>query len=124
MIVFAAEETWNPTISSREEIGRMVDGYYETDTHYLDDHGNLIKTNTLSVLHETLEETERDLPNRVSFYLYTRKNPKEPQQLFVDDVQALNNSYFDMNKETKIVAHGWRIDHNNQFFTPIQEGLY
>ncbi|XP_078038270.1 uncharacterized protein LOC144470691 [Augochlora pura] len=56
---------------------------------------------------ESLEHTQRDLDNRVFFFLYTKDNPIEGQRLYVDDDDALQKSNFNFSKPTKFVTHGW-----------------
>jgi hypothetical protein len=42
------------------------------------------------------------------FYLCTnRSNPDSAQELFVDDLAALQNSNFDYNAPVKVVVHGF-----------------
>lgn len=83
-----------------------------------DEYGNLVKRD----LTETVEQTEEDLPNRVFFYLYTRNNSDNPEQLFIDDVETLNNSNFDTEKETKIVTHGWRGSYTDRSCQLVLQG--
>jgi len=41
------------------------------------------------------------------FYLYTRKNPKEPQIVKIDDIESLKASNFNPAHETRMAIHGW-----------------
>lgn len=95
----------------------------ENELQIADDSSNLVKRD-LRISFETLGQTQKDLPNRVFFYLYTRKNPKVPQKLIIDDVQTLKKSNFDIHKETKIVTHGW----TNSYLSPscqlILQGMH
>ncbi|EZA54813.1 Pancreatic triacylglycerol lipase [Ooceraea biroi] len=45
---------------------------------------------------------------KTSFYLYTRDNPEDKQQLFIDDLDSIKNSYFNPNNPTRFVTHGWK----------------
>ncbi|XP_076288999.1 phospholipase A1-like [Lasioglossum baleicum] len=56
---------------------------------------------------ESLSETQKDLANRVYFYLFTKDNPNDGQRLYLDDVATLQNSNFNFSKPTKIVTHGF-----------------
>nr|XP_033322500.1 phospholipase A1 VesT1.02-like [Megalopta genalis] len=56
---------------------------------------------------ESLEHTQRDLDNRVFFFLYTKDNPIEGQRLYVGDDDALQKSNFNFSRPTKFVTHGW-----------------
>lgn len=99
--------------------------YWYVGTH-LDVNNSTIRANTIKLSNETTEETEKQLPNRELFYFYTKNNLEEPQQLFIDDVVTLNNSNVDMQRQTKFVTHGWRIDRTyffeNYEFTPSHIG--
>lgn len=47
------------------------------------------------------------------FYLYTRKNPANGQELCVGDVRRLRRSHFDPNRRTIFLVNGWL---DNRFF--------
>lgn len=49
-----------------------------------------------------------NLRKGVLFYLYTRTNPKDPQQLFLNDTEGLMRSNFQGSKPTKFMTHGWK----------------
>ena len=63
---------------------------------------------------ETLPQTQKDLPNRVFFYLYTRDNPTDGQRLNVNDTDTLQNSNFNVSKYTLIFAHGYNAYYTDQ----------
>ncbi|KMQ93906.1 pancreatic triacylglycerol lipase [Lasius niger] len=71
-----------------------------------DDHEHLVQL-TLDDDVESLEETQRDIGNRVFFFLYTKNNPTVPNTLYVNDKNALKNSSFDPTKPTRFIIHGW-----------------
>ncbi|XP_033322501.2 pancreatic triacylglycerol lipase [Megalopta genalis] len=56
---------------------------------------------------ETWEEKKKDLRKQISFYLYTKANPTDGQQLYVGDVDALKGSNFNFSRPTKFLTHGW-----------------
>ncbi|XP_015584844.1 pancreatic triacylglycerol lipase [Cephus cinctus] len=56
---------------------------------------------------ESIRETQKDLANKVKFYLHTLKNPKNTQQLWLNDPKTLSQSNFNPSKPTRIVTHGW-----------------
>ncbi|XP_017765759.1 PREDICTED: pancreatic triacylglycerol lipase-like [Eufriesea mexicana] len=105
-----ARNALNPSI---ENVLEIEDDIQAWDRDLSDDNDNLVKRDLSSILPEKLEQTEKDLPNRVFFYLYTRNSTNEPQKLFIDDVETLKKSHFNVNKETKIVTHGWRNDYTS-----------
>ncbi|XP_053985508.1 pancreatic triacylglycerol lipase-like [Hylaeus volcanicus] len=72
-----------------------------------DDNENLITMDLELNDPESVERTKEDLENRVFFYLYTRENPKDFEQLKVDDIDMLKRSKFDASKPTKFITHGW-----------------
>lgn len=43
----------------------------------------------------------------MQFWLFTQKNPQFPQLIHYRDTTSLVQSNFDVNKETRIVIHGW-----------------
>ncbi|XP_043284724.1 pancreatic triacylglycerol lipase-like [Venturia canescens] len=60
---------------------------------------------------ETLEYTDGQIENgdedHVLFYLYTKKNPLNPQMLAINSLQCLRNSNFEGGKSTVFITHGW-----------------
>ncbi|KAF6210634.1 hypothetical protein GE061_013741 [Apolygus lucorum] len=54
----------------------------------------------------------------VFFYLYTRDNIYEPQQLYVNNKTAFENSYFDPRKKTVVIIHGYDVDYKG---TSVQD---
>ena len=77
-----------------------------SDLYVIDTSGNLVKldlTNTSDEANLTMNE----LPNYVSFALYTRATNDTPEELIIGDVDNLTNSHFDADKPTKFVTHGW-----------------
>jgi len=71
---------------------------------------------------EKLDETKKDIANRVFFFLYTKKNPVEPRQLYLNDDAALSNSDFDPSKPTRFVTHGWMNSRKSAACTLIRDG--
>ncbi|XP_078032903.1 pancreatic triacylglycerol lipase-like [Augochlora pura] len=70
---------------------------------------------------EAVEETRKDLHNRVFFYLYTKANPTKSQKLLINDVNALKRSHFDPKKPTKLVTHGWVNSEGSDAFRLIRD---
>ncbi|XP_043258013.1 pancreatic triacylglycerol lipase-like [Colletes gigas] len=70
---------------------------------------------------ETLAETKKQLPKYVTFYLYTRSNPTNPQTLHVDDVNTLRSSFFDSRRPTVIVTHGWVSSYTSLACTTVRD---
>jgi len=94
------------------------------NAYVYDDHGNLVRlTYEDDEESEDLDETKKDLANRVIFLLYTKDNPVKPQQLYVDDDAALKNSSFDPKKPTRFITHGWMNSENNAACILIREGM-
>ncbi|XP_076289802.1 pancreatic triacylglycerol lipase-like [Lasioglossum baleicum] len=56
---------------------------------------------------ESEEQTRKDLHNRVFFYLYTKANPTNHQQLHLNDLNSLRRSNFNAKRPTKFITHGW-----------------
>lgn len=63
----------------------------------------------------------------IKFYLYTRRNRKDRQHIYVDDSleqSSLFDSYFNPNHPTKIIIHGYNSD---MFLSPLiqmKEGMF
>lgn len=43
----------------------------------------------------------------VQFWLFTRRNPQDGQLLKFQDQRSLSQSFFNKNRPTRIVIHGW-----------------
>ena len=67
------------------------------------------------------ESTERKFrPERdVSFALYTKKNPRNPQYIKLNDKPSLDISNFDPSEPTRFVVHGWFSSEESGFNTRI-----
>ncbi|XP_029174266.1 phospholipase A1-like [Nylanderia fulva] len=78
----------------------------ETTLYVYDDNENLVEL-TLDDEVETLGETQMDIEDRVSFYLYTKNDHFLGKRLYVNDQDTLKNSDFDPTKPTRFIAHGW-----------------
>ncbi|XP_054010936.1 uncharacterized protein LOC128893753 [Hylaeus anthracinus] len=87
----------------------------------LDDNQNLVPLDLSLKYPETVEETQRELPNHVIFNLYTRVTPETPQILRVNDTISLKNSCFSPKRPTIIATHGWINSHNNPSCTEIRD---
>lgn len=48
-----------------------------------------------------------DAQKDVKFYLFTRRNPEEGQELKIQDITSIADSHFDKNKPTRLICHGW-----------------
>ncbi|XP_043267034.1 inactive pancreatic lipase-related protein 1-like [Venturia canescens] len=62
-----------------------------------------------------------NLDNRVFYRLYTRKNPKEYQPLWIDDQSSLSRSNFNADKPTHFVTHGWINSGDSPACTDIRD---
>ncbi|XP_053984240.1 pancreatic lipase-related protein 2-like [Hylaeus volcanicus] len=88
-----------------------------------DDDGNPVLLDLNLGYPETLSETERDLPNRVFFYLYTRDNKNDSQQLYPNDTTSLKSSNFDPTKETIFLIHGWMSSAQGPMVKTVREAF-
>lgn len=65
---------------------------------------------------------ERNCPDKdVRFWLFTRKNPEERQNIYIDETwenSNLSSSYYDPNYPVKIIIHGYNSD---MHITPLIE---
>ncbi|KAF3430034.1 hypothetical protein E2986_11354 [Frieseomelitta varia] len=83
------------------------------DRYIIGPNGIPIRIDTEELLFPTLGETQKNLPNTVFFYLYTRNNPTNSQRLNVGDENTLRNSNFNVSKNTLIYAHGWMANYTS-----------
>ncbi|KAJ8681717.1 hypothetical protein QAD02_017509, partial [Eretmocerus hayati] len=60
----------------------------------------------------TISDACGNFCNDVLFFLYTRSNPEIPQQLQINDDEALTGSFYDVHKATKFMTHGWLNSHH------------
>lgn len=86
-----------------------------------DDNGNLIEL-LLEEIEDTLELSHDDLEKRIYYYLYTQKNPVNPQLLYTGDDDILKQSNFDPTKPTRFVTHGWMNSFKSEACTLIRDG--
>lgn len=70
-----------------------------------DEEDKLHLVNVVSALNEPQPMFNPELG--VIFELYTYRNPHRPQILRPDDVALLAHSYFNPNRPTRFVSHGW-----------------
>ncbi|XP_076638116.1 pancreatic lipase-related protein 2-like [Colletes latitarsis] len=102
--------------------GSMADKDHESSM--LDESSEDVSPAALNLnleLPETLAETKRKLPKLITFYLYTRSNPTDPQILNVNDVNTLENSFFNSYRPTVIVTHGWTRSYTSPACTTIRD---
>lgn len=53
------------------------------------------------------EDPSFDVRFNVFFRLYTRENPKEPQDISVWDLETIRKSHFKASRATRFCVHGW-----------------
>lgn len=63
-----------------------------------------------------------DFEGRITFKLYTKKDPLRGQELKVNDSPSLKKSYFDATKPTYFITHGWMNSENSTACTLIRDG--
>ncbi|XP_026740983.1 pancreatic lipase-related protein 2-like [Trichoplusia ni] len=68
---------------------------------------------------DLLDEIEHDSENL--YQLFTRKNPITPQTLVIYDVDSIQNSNFNPDLKTVVVAHGWLGSQNNEMNALIRD---
>ncbi|XP_001608012.1 phospholipase A1-like [Nasonia vitripennis] len=59
----------------------------------------------------------------VLFFLYTKKNPKVPQQLYYKNLTILNRSFLNFSQPLKVVVHGWRNNHTSDIGTLLRKAF-
>ncbi|CAK9814362.1 Pancreatic triacylglycerol lipase (Fragment) [Anthophora quadrimaculata] len=127
--LFVCTVTAVPVIEDREEnaentIETTLTGFNPFQELFMfDDNDKIVPLITTESNPETLEETKRNLSQRIFFLLYTRETANTPEQLRLDDVETLEKSHFDPKKETKFITHGWINSPNSQACTLIVEAF-
>ena len=58
----------------------------------------------------------------VKFFLFTRKNLEEPQQLWLNNNKSIQDSNFEINKSTKFKTHGWKSNYLSEGCNLIKNG--
>lgn len=97
--------------------------FNDTMAYVYDDNENLVRlTFEDSEDDESLDETSKDLANRVFFFLYTKDNPSRPQPLYLDNDNALRKSNFNPEKPTRLITHGWMNSGDSSACTLIRDG--
>ncbi|XP_014275645.1 pancreatic triacylglycerol lipase [Halyomorpha halys] len=64
-----------------------------------------------------------DVSNEVLFYLYTKEEPNERQQLILNDVDVFQSSFFNPDNPTKIIIHGFLDCSTNPMAQTIKNSL-
>ncbi|XP_036143465.1 pancreatic triacylglycerol lipase isoform X4 [Monomorium pharaonis] len=77
-------------------------------TIFVDDRGipHLINTNEPEFTQAELSELDESA-QKTTFYLYTRNNPVVGQQLFTNNLDSVNNSFWNPDHPIRLVTHGW-----------------
>ncbi|KAK9310005.1 hypothetical protein QLX08_000488 [Tetragonisca angustula] len=103
----------NGIVNSVEDVIEGIEYGIESlgDTYIIGPDGIPIRVDLEEFIPPTVEQTQRNLPNTVFFYLYTRNNTSNYQQLNVNDENTLRNSNFNVSKNTAIYVHGWMSDY-------------
>ena len=71
-----------------------------------------------------LENVDLELEKNVLFFLYTRNNFKEPQQLLLNNNKSILNSNYNKLKPTKLYTHGWKGSYLQESCQAIKDGYY
>ena len=66
------------------------------------------------------------------WYLWTRQNPTENQEIFYDNLTSIEQSNFDSSKKTIVLVHGyngngkqgWAISMKNAYLQKGMKGIY
>lgn len=95
--------------------------FKDADMYVYDDNENLVKL----TLDDTIEEQKgsfMDMQNNVFFFLHTKKNPIQPQTLYVNDDEILKMSNFNPANPTRFITHGWMNSRESPACTLIRDG--
>lgn len=64
---------------------------------------------------------EPRLETRLSYRLYTRKNPTTRQKIVINDIDTLRNSNFNVDHPTRIILHGWMGNYKSPVNTMLRD---
>ncbi|CAG9790951.1 unnamed protein product [Diatraea saccharalis] len=97
---------------------------YERYIEFIDENG--VK-NTIDLEEEPdvefLNSITRD--NDINgYFLFTRSNPDNPQQLFKDDAESIKNSNFNSKDNTVVIAHGWLSNQESGLNPAIRDAFF
>lgn len=56
------------------------------------------------------------------YYFFFRNNPTVGQELFIDDLASVNNSFWNPKHPTRLVTHGWQGNGEGDSCTLIRDG--
>ncbi|XP_076750412.1 pancreatic triacylglycerol lipase-like [Xylocopa sonorina] len=128
-LVFACTAAAGPVgdnlLGTNASIFRVVDTLASKfdNLYVLDDNDKPVKLDLHKRYTESEEATQKDLKNRVLFYLYTRQTKNNPELLHLNDVNELKHSHFDPKKETKFVTHGWVNSKKSKACTLVRDAF-
>ncbi|XP_049872126.1 pancreatic lipase-related protein 2-like [Pectinophora gossypiella] len=72
--------------------------------------------------YELLNEITRNPANNL-YLLYTRRNPRNPQTLVMNNANSITSSNFNRNLPTMVVAHGW-LSNQKSSLNPVIRDAY
>ncbi|CAG9566037.1 unnamed protein product [Danaus chrysippus] len=72
--------------------------------------------------YELLEDVARN-PNNNRYLLFTRKNPRNSQNLVMNDANSITRSNFNAKVPTVVVAHGWLSNQNTDINPTIRNAF-
>ncbi|KAK1132551.1 hypothetical protein K0M31_013934 [Melipona bicolor] len=108
-----------------EDVLEDLDYTFEklTDKYVTGPNGVPVRIDFEEFIPETLQQTQQNLPNTTFFYLYTRNNPSNGQKLNIGDEDTLQNSNFNVSKNTAIYVHGWQTNYLSQNVIGIRNAV-
>ncbi|KAL0113449.1 hypothetical protein PUN28_012538 [Cardiocondyla obscurior] len=83
------------------------------------------KVNLIDIKKQKLTETElkkiEESAQKTTFYLYTRSNPLIGQQLLIDNLDSVKESFWNPAHPTRLVTHGWLGNSEEPSCTQIRD---
>nr|XP_003700221.1 PREDICTED: phospholipase A1-like [Megachile rotundata] len=90
------------------------------DIYFPDSYNNYVK-DQLVIFDSHRNTSESNYPNTILFYLYTKYSRDDFVRLYVNDIQTLKNSPFDVKKPTVFITHGLANSYQSPVCTYIRE---
>lgn len=91
-------------------------GFDNVDDHFWNE--------CVRVKNEAQQIEQVDPASNTLFFLYTRSNINNPQQLFIEE-SSVKNNFYDSKKPTKFVTHGWtQFCDPRPMITAVTKGNY
>ncbi|XP_023935424.2 lipoprotein lipase-like [Bicyclus anynana] len=89
-------------------------------TYFVDDYGDSLVLNFSKIL----DDTEDFIVGDAYFYLYTRNNNNNPENLTIPEIdEPIQSVYFNKSNDIRILTHGWRTSASVEWLQKIKDAF-